>query len=577
MLIPDNIQDFESAGEKILYLRFKNDTSCNKMFVLHSLFTNNHIKNKSGELDFLVLAPNEGFFALEVKHGGVSRKGGTWSFTNRKGIVTTNTKSPFAQVDGTMNSIKKYVLEKIKKDKILHNRFSKIVWGTGITFTSMDEFVDFGPEGHSWQILTKQGLHMPIAYYISALSNGWHNEDKGKYWYDSNLSRPSNEDCKTLLKILRGDFDIDYSEVNKIIDNDRLIEEYTKEQFDLLDFVNYNERCLIEGSAGTGKTLMALEIAQKNIDKKYKVGLFCFNKKLGDNLANSINRNSTNSSASFFAGTLHSFLTQKTDCFPPASEKGKQKYFAEDLPIEFLATNDDFNESDKFDILILDEAQDLISPFFLEVFDSILKGGIKNGRWILFGDFSNQAIYLNDPGEIKKLLNSKTNFTRFPPLKTNCRNTKKIATQNTLLTGVNIPEFHSNRIEGNTVVCKFPSLNMQTKVLEEILIGLEQKGVPYGKITMLSPKRLENSILNDSVIAKEFIKKGTEISTIQAYKGLENTIVILFDFDDISSEAAQRLLYIGISRPRQELYIVLNKSHESAFNILMQNNYTKLI
>lgn len=576
MLIPDNIENFESVGERILYLKFKNDVACKNMYVLHSLFTNYHIKNKSGELDFLILVPNEGFFAIEVKHGGVSRKDGTWSFTNRKGIVTTNTKSPFAQVDGTMSSIKKYVLDKIKHKKELHDRFSKILWGSGIAFTSMNEFIDFGTEGHSWQILTAQGLNMPIGYYISSLSKGWHNEFRGKYWYDSTMSRPTVDDCKMLLKILRGDFDIDYSEINKINDKERLIEEYTKEQFDLLDFINYNDRCLIEGSAGTGKTLMALEISKRKIEKKEKIGLFCFNNKLGDKLVNCITENYKNDDANFFVGTLHSFLNKYTDSIPPEPEKEKQKYYAEDLIFEFLSQNENISESDKFDLIILDEAQDLISPYYLEVFDSILKGGIKNGRWILFGDFSNQAIYLNNPDEIFNLLKIKTNFTQFPPLKTNCRNTKKIASQNTLLTGVNIPEFTLNRFEGNSVISKFPSSNTQCKVVEDIILELAKKEIPFNKITLLSPKRFENSILSNSEIIEKFIRKGIEVSTIQAYKGLENTIVILFDFDEIISESAQRLLYIGISRSRLELYIVLNKSQEDSFNKLIQNNYSKL-
>ncbi|HZL09462.1 MAG TPA: NERD domain-containing protein/DEAD/DEAH box helicase [Prolixibacteraceae bacterium] len=576
MLIPDNIDDFNSGGEKILYLRFKNDGSSNNMYVLHSLFTNHHLKNISGELDFLVLVPNEGFFAVEVKHGRVSRKDGTWSFTNRKGVTTNKKISPFAQVDGTINSIRSFVLKKIEHKKELHNRFSKILWGTGIAFTSMTELIDFGTEGHSWQILTKQGLSMPIGYYISALSKGWHNQNNGKFWYDVNMSRPTDNDCKNLLKIIRGDFDIDYSEINRINENEFLIEEYTKEQFDLLDFVNYNDRCLIEGSAGTGKTLMALEIAQRKIISNNKVGLFCFNKRLGDKLSKSIDEISPKKSNSFFAGTLHSYLAKYTDSFPPESEKGKQKYYSEELPFEFLTLNEDILESDKFDYLIIDEAQDLLSPNYIEVLDSILKGGIKNGRWIFFGDFSNQAIYLNNPQEIFRILNNKTIFTRFPPLRINCRNTKKIASQNTLLTGVNIPEFTSNEFDGNTVICKFPTINAQQRVIEDILQTLIEKEIPLDKITLLSPKRFDKSILSNSELILEYIKKGLQISTIQSFKGLENTIIILFDIDEISSEASQRILYVGISRARQELYIILNKSLENSYSTLIQNNFSKL-
>ncbi len=162
MLIPDNITDFASTGEKIIYMKFKRDGSAESMYVLHSLFTSYHIKNISGELDFLVLAPKEGFFCIEVKHGGISRKNGDWCFTDRKGKETIKKISPFAQQNATMNSIRNYVLNKVKHNKELHDRFSNLLWGSGVAFTSMTEFVDFGPEGHSWQVLSMQGLQLPI-------------------------------------------------------------------------------------------------------------------------------------------------------------------------------------------------------------------------------------------------------------------------------------------------------------------------------------------------------------------------------------------------------------------------------
>jgi len=288
MLIPDNIRDFNSQGEKILYVRFKNDGSTNSMYVLHSLFTNHHIKNISGELDFFVIAPNEGFFSIEVKHGGISRKNGDWCFTDRNGRTTRKKTGPFAQQNATINSIRKYVLKKIEHKKEMHERFSKILWGSGVAFTSMTEMVDFGPEGHAWQVLTKQGLNLPIGSFISSLSKGAHNESVGKFWYDVHKSKPTKSDCEQLVKILRGDFEIDYSEINRINDNDAIIEEYTAEQFSLLEFVRYNERCLIQGSAGTGKTLMALELLRRKSEEGVESGLFCFNNQLGDKLFGSI-------------------------------------------------------------------------------------------------------------------------------------------------------------------------------------------------------------------------------------------------------------------------------------------------
>jgi len=576
MLIPDNEFEFESDGERILYRKFKLDGSTKTIYVLHSVFTSHHIKNMSGELDFLILAPNEGFFTIEVKHGGVSRKNGEWCFTNRHGKTNCKKIGPFEQQSSTMNSIRNYVLKKIKHKKEMHDRFERILWGSGVAFTSMNEFIDFGPEGHSWQVLTKQGLNLPIGTYISTLSKGAHREHAEKYWYEVNKARPTKKDCEDLVNILRGDFDINYSEINRMIDNESRIEDYTKEQFSLLDFVNYNQRCLIAGGAGTGKTLMALEIAKRKAVENLTVGLFCFNKQLGDKLGISINNMITNIDSIAFCGTLHKYMVNQTKSQPKRNTEGQERYFSETLPLEFLIECDNIDEDDKLDFLILDEAQDLLSPNYLEVFDSILKGGIRNGNWIMFGDFSHQAIYSDDSVKIYELLNSYTSYTKFPPLKINCRNTKMIAEQNTLLTGVELPEFTSRNLEGNIVNCRYPNIKDHPKEIEKILLAIEKRGIPLSKVTLLSPKRIEHSILSGYEPVLKIIKKGVQHSTIHGFKGLENSIIVLYDFDDISSVRMQRLLYVGISRATQELYLVLDKNLEASVKQLIGYNYDKL-
>jgi phosphate starvation-inducible protein PhoH len=48
-------------------------------------------------------------------------------------------------------------------------------------------------------------------------------------------------------------------------DTEELILSYTKEQYKFLDHLEDNERCLFQGSAGTGKTMLALESAKRSI------------------------------------------------------------------------------------------------------------------------------------------------------------------------------------------------------------------------------------------------------------------------------------------------------------------------
>ena len=71
------------------------------------------------------------------------------------------------------------------------------------------------------------------------------------------------------------------------------------------------------------------------------------------------------------------------------------------------------------------------------------------------------------------------------------------------------------------------------------------------------------------------IQRGLEISTIHSYKGLENVVIVLFDFPEISSKISKHLLYVGISRATQQLYILLNTDLEKSYQKLISTNLPK--
>lgn len=571
MLIPDNIIDFESVGERLLYHRFKNDGSCSGMYIMHSVFVSHHLRSICGELDFLILAPGMGFFAIEVKHGRVSRDEGTWKFTDRNGNSTTKTKSPFAQVTGTLQSIRSFVLNKAKSTK-KQKDLSKILWGSGVAFTSMEMPPNLGQEAESWQILSKDGLRYPISYYIESLSKGFHHQYSSNKWYDVNKSRPSKEECEYLIELIRGDFDTTYTALNRIKETGDLIEELTKEQFRTLDITNYNPRCLFEGGAGTGKTLLAIELLRRNFLEGSKVALFCYNHKLGEYVQNVSLKIGLN--ASSYGGSFHKYLLTNTDL--PNPEYNHQ-FFQEELPFEFMIQHEEIAEDDKYDLIIVDESQDLITPNFLEVLDTILKDGISNGRWVMFGDFSNQAIYQEKTKqEIISVLREKTDFVTLPPLKINCRNSKIIANQNTLLTGCELPQFRNGGIPGPSVEQKFPSRTNFISTIENIISSYIEKGVVLDEIIILAPKKLENTSLKESIVINNAISHGMSFSTIQSFKGLEKNIVIMTEFTELNTLEAKKLMYVGISRAKQQLSIILLKELEPSYQKLIQENFSKI-
>src|SRR5690606_38113857 len=80
-----------------------------------------------------------------------------------------------------------------------------------------------------------------------------------------------------------------------------------------------------------------------------------------------------------------------------------------------------------WDVLVVDEAQDLLTPEHLDVFDLLLRGGLRRGRWHLFFD-PQQNIYGADvQAQVEGRLSEAA--PAFDDLFENCRNTPQVAVQ----------------------------------------------------------------------------------------------------------------------------------------------------
>lgn len=102
-MIPSVISpEIKSNAERKIFEWFRDDPDTEGWVVLHSLGIANHRTVLYGELDFFVIAPKLGVFALEVKGGRVSCNEGIWSFTNKYGKTTSKARGPFAQANEGM-------------------------------------------------------------------------------------------------------------------------------------------------------------------------------------------------------------------------------------------------------------------------------------------------------------------------------------------------------------------------------------------------------------------------------------------------------------------------------------------
>lgn len=226
-----------------------------------------------------------------------------------------------------------------------------------------------------------------------------------------------------------------------------------------------------------------------------------------------------------------------------------------------------------FDKIIVDESQDLMQDRYLDVMDMCLSKGLTRGRWTMFGDFSMQAIYtdgLSGPQLLEKL-DDRCSFIRFK-LTINCRNTKPICSEIEIVTGFKAPNELWTKVEGPPVqYITWTTMDDQQKKLQALLGQLVEKRIPPEQITILSPKKKCESVvslINGYTIRDFKVPPGNSITfcTIQGYKGLENTIVILTDIEGYS---ADKLMYVGLSRACSALFVFETEQAKGEYDALL--------
>lgn len=580
-MIPPSVSIDTPTGERELFNKLRSDPSTNGWVVLHSLDIKKHRSKIEGELDMVVLVPGLGILCIEVKGCSVSRRDGNWIYP-----YEVSSEGPFKQASKAMHSLRDYVS---KQDKSLSN----LLYFSAVVFTKAD-FNEESPEWHPWQYINRQRFtRQPISKNFIDILQRAHAHMKSMWgqhsWYDDVKTRPTEEQISRLLHILRNEFEYLVSPRRDIEVLEQEIQDFTEEQFDALDLLEDNTRVIFKGPAGTGKTVLAIEAARRASSQGLSVLIICYNKLLGDWLTQQTAEISA-VTPSFRCGTFHSVLLSIVGNSPPPN--AAKDYWKRQLPV--LAADcllDGSNGIPSFDMLIVDEAQDLVDDEYLDVMDLLLTGGLAGGKWALFGDFEKQAIYAseNGSGVVKAMSGlvarspSHVNFA----LRINCRNAEPIANTLSITSGLT-PGYKRilHDMEGADVDPLFyasPSAQVARlrSAIDELL-----KSFKHSEIVILSMRGDEASCARLAVdefpeipmVPIRQLKNSVSIpfTSIHAFKGLESSAVIITDVDNLDDERSQALLYVGMSRARARLYMLMEEKCRRSYGRILDIGLEKI-
>jgi hypothetical protein len=511
-------------------VREDNEASC-----FHSLNISHHDYKIVGELDFVVLS-RRGVLVLEVKGGGVDCHDGIWTFTDRFGVEHRRSESPFQQARSGMFSLKQRLERHFGVETI-----RRLPWGYGVVFPD----TDFDVRSVEWEdamVLDAdvlRGRH-DLTEPVEALLIYWQSKRSR-----DDLLPPAR--IREIGSLLRPSFERIPSLRHRADQLDVAMEHLTEDQYQQLDIIDGNPRILCAGGAGTGKTFLGIELARR----------------------------------AAAAGERCLFVTST----PVLGAFTRSRLGASTVGV---ATPREL-PSGPFDVLVVDEGQDILNLDDLAELDRVLVGGLEGGRWRFFYDINRQSGLVGRfDEEALDLLRSYGGVSA--RLTKNCRNTHEIVLQTKLLTAADLGTASAGH--GPPVEYEFyGSREEQVALIDAHLRALQDDDIPPGEVTILSPRPFEESAASasrparrgrltplDQATAAQWPVNTTTFAEVADFKGLENRFVLLVDIDhidDVSSDV--NTVYVAMSRARTGLWVAMNEELEARAAAISMANLPDVI
>jgi hypothetical protein len=448
----------------------------------HSVKLRSHQYKQMAEADFVVLWRGVAI-VVEVKGGGVKKFEGVWYSIDRNRDAHRLRSSPMEQARTAMFALKDILRE------------DGLGWFAAEAIVITPD-IDAPPADTEWkrthwlanESMSAAALMEALDAVAGASPAAPHGARRARAVEIRN--RPFGEFTRIpVIDAQRG----------AVVDEQNIA---TADQARVLAGLAKNERIFVLGGAGTGKSVVLAEAAKQDADAGRSV-LITF-RSLG----------------------LRDFFCPRV-----------QGRAVDVIPY------DDLDGSRTYDVLLVDEAQDLMSAEAMDLLDAVVVGGRSGGRWRMFLDPNNQAQVHGafDP-EVFELVGSDAMEY---DLTLNVRNTRAIVhmVQEYLGSDVGDPGI----VNGERIQWLWTEDEDTVGVAKGLAASLRASGVRAADIWVIPVTAPAGS---DDVI------DGVRFLSPRTAKGLESEHVIVCALPDHFDEELASALYVAVTRARVVLHVI---------------------
>ncbi len=520
-LLPET-PTFEAAAEEAVWTALRDRLPDDAV-----LIANLGLVDRRGdcEADIAVIWPGFGLVVIEVKGGHITRDAdGSWvqvgANGHRRGI------NPVYQAHRGHYALSGFIRDRTSLSSL---RMTHLV---AFPFTTVDD--DFAaPDCPRWRVLDKLDVENDVAGKVAQVLRDL-----------DGPQAPDQTQVDAIVSALTARPGTHRELVAVLAENEDAVERLTEKQADVLRMLRDVPRLLVRGGAGTGKSYLALEQARRLTREGRRVALVCYSRGLASFVERRV-ASLADADRPAYVGTFHNLGVQWG---ARPHEGADQSYWDDELPVEMLAFAAHLTSSEKFDALVVDEAQDFADSWW-----PALMAGLRDpegGGLSIFLDegqrvFGRQGV---PPADLVPVT-----------LEENLRNTRQIARTFGSLAPEQMRYAGLDGLPVEFIPC---ATEDAVSTADDVLLALMDAGWPPESLALLTtgrrhPVQLERVQARGTAGYWDSFWDADDAfyGHVLGFKGLERPAIVLAVNGFREVERAREMLYVGMSRARDLLVI----------------------